>query len=446
MSEPDYRTRQEQQPIEDDITNLYIVQIENVRSSVTTKDGSPPFRLQGELLLYGEPSPQGEFTIQRLRRLTLFGERETAPEEQPLEEKGNYPPIDPLKIVSLAGPDLGSEVLVEKYGIEGIVFQLHYRLLSFENPLEPRLEKIRARLTWDTIHFTGETLILENVRVITEGLIPDSIIVGYINAVETDVIPRLELLLAGSGSPYGEPLSSIPGHCGGTALAGPIRTVERRLPIQFVNLTNAPLIDVAMLCEEQLVRQNDLAACPVWRRKAALNLVSFPNTSFDLAAPHGACIDGSLTDKPVFGNFDDPTLANYLPQSSPAHIKIYIVETLNVPIRGGGFTTNGGITYFDNLPDAVILLQRDKLGNNPRLLAHELCHVIGLDHPGTPSPLYIAGSSNSIASPAILNPNTGTITPSPARNTDSNFSALLRPTVNANVGHTGIYDFRFPDP
>jgi hypothetical protein len=429
----------EAKPADDDLNHLYIVQLEDVGGSIFTQDGEATLHLRGELLLYGEPTSQGDFTIQRLRRLTLYGAVEGA-NTGAAGPVNTQQQVDPLTIVSLVGPDVDSKPEFQKNAIDGLVLQLHYRLLSYENPLEPRWEKIQARLTWDGLKFAGQRLSLENVQIITGGLLPGSVIVGYVSAVQTEKIPSLVFALAGSGEAYEKPLSSIPSHCGAPLAIGLYRTVERRLPIRFVNLSSAALNEVERLCEGQLVRVGDFAACPVWRGKAALNLVSYPNTIYTLNAAHGQFIDGSAQEKSDFSVFDDASLANFLPFASWDYVEVYLVDELIAPLPGGGVTQNGGITYFAHWPDALILLEIRKLDANPRLLAHELCHVLGLDHPDGDGLRYKLGSLNSIAVPP-----TAAGVASPARNTFNNISILIQPILNPIVHHTTFSDYWIPD-
>jgi hypothetical protein len=161
-------------------------------------------------------------------------------------------------------------------------------------------------------------------------------------------------------------------------------TFERRLPIKFVSFSkdydltnNVHLIALEGICQKQIE-----GVCKVWRNKAALDLTikttleeatdvepDFDKTAFyKCSKPEEHC-----SQEPC-----NPTIerSGY---ASTNHIEVYLVDKLvNRP--------GGGVSHECGQASAYCILEIGKAATKSYLLAHELVHVLGLDHPGITTP------------------------------------------------------------
>jgi outer membrane protein OmpA-like peptidoglycan-associated protein len=119
----------------------------------------------------------------------------------------------------------------------------------------------------------------------------------------------------------------------------------------------------------------------------------------------------------------DPEITSVLALRSGAGIEVFMVDN-DVPGWGGAVTFDLGTA------DAKVLLS-DRGASNT-LLAHEVAHVLGLNHPGD-------GTASDGEANTIAQPSGSPTTPNPIRNTQTNHDRITFP---AALGSTCIA----PDP
>jgi hypothetical protein len=441
------------------IKDLYVGHFYDVPGMALTDSGEAlTLRLRGELLFNGMSSGD-RFIIQRLRRLALFGPRADAVEEHdPIKVvslEGSEPVLeeipedqdeslvaekDPIGILSLGGPLPGSEPVLAGQSITDLRLRLHYRSLT-KNPLFPEFATMVASLSWGGIpQLEGPALQLEEVKIAAHAD-PVASDTGFVVSLDLQ-IEKIACTRVGTGEPPPAPHNPLQSHCSDPAILGTSVPV-RHLPIKFINMSQ--LADITALVADQLnPAPADDGVCQVWRDKAALDLTVWPNDEQNVE--DGIFVDGDIDNgtndqKAIFGEFNDETLSNFLPLRSPDHVDVFIVDLLDVPTPQGGTTTGGGITYWPGTPDAACILERTKMDGtgdpaNLRLLAHELIHVLGLEHPDMANHPY-PGSWASIAQPG---------SPSSAANTLYNFEILPESLSNQIIFNTDVDDDFRPDP
>ncbi len=386
----------------DDLNDLYVGHVSEIRGSIEMDgDSFIDALFGGEVLLYGHVE-EGGFVVERIRRVALSG--------RPLEP----PPDDPIGILSLSGPLIPVALEPGPAGaVDNLYLQLHYRALSLEkarcvseDAVFPQVKRAIAHLHWSEVERLSESTVqieleLPAITVVDPKLGQKPGIVGSIT-LEPFVLTFHKV---GSGSGYRElnnpapnnpppPDTSCPDdldHCPPPDMTGPdwLETVERRLPIKFINLTKDYPGDVVALCNDQIG-----GVCEVWRDKAALDLTVWPNE--EDFSDHGPA---SL----VCGEIDEATAAQKeacheipdfadeysllsglraserIPPTQWGHVEIYLVDALDD--RPEAHRQGGGATHDCGQPTAFCILQADKAAANKYLLAHELGHVLGLNHP-----------------------------------------------------------------
>ena len=340
-----------------------------------------------------------------------------------------------MDVISFGGPLPDSEPIITENGVEEIPVRVHYKLLSQDNPLEPYYEIGMAQLSWEGVEFISEERVeLNNVK-FNANLADDA---TYVQGVTFTELTKI--LLARAGSEEGRPAAknSLPSHCQATPCFGPNNnpTVTRRLPIKFINLSSKA--NITDICVNQLNHANG-SLCHIWRFKAALDLTIWPNENDNVDLVSGQVENGTDAEKQMFGEFTNPLQVNFLPHKSASHVEVYIVDALEVPAPGGSMATDG-ITYFPGTVMAACILSLeaiDVMVGNPRLLAHELCHVLNLDHPIPTSAASLSGSAESIAQPG---------NPLSDRNTAHNMQVLTDSGLkNEIVLTTAVADCFRPD-
>ncbi len=431
----------------DDIEDLYIAQIVKAPGSIEivkspgsgqTETETLPAIFSGEMLLYGRIKDE-TFVVERLRRIALYG--------SPMEKRAD----DPIVTLSLAGP-LAETVIQPPSpagSIEYVPLQLHYADLSMRLPplsesqdaVFPQVERIAASVTWEPADKADPSAV--NLEV---SLIADKQVVVTLGTVRTVILEPIVLRfqLAGSGSP--KPAAahhSLPTNClpppGGPCGPG-LSTVTRLLPIKFVNFsTQFSLSTVETMCKTQLcgvpLVTGDCppvagGVCEVWRNKAALDLTI--QSTIDNATAHTGYHEIDQTQET--GPTGIQTLGYYYP-NAPL-IVVYLVDALLD--RPGG-----GISHDCGQASAYSILDLNKMGANPYLLAHELGHVLGLYHPDESTKPY-PGSWESVMKAS------GAFSPNPSANTLYNcriFTAgMAGSPLNPIVTTTNINDCFRPDP
>jgi hypothetical protein len=375
----------------DDIQDLYVGPVQGpepgsgLDGQIEVDGTLQDSKFWGELLLYGHFDGD-EFKVERLRRVALYGV---------LVDPGKD---DPIGVLSLVGPL--QEVRLEP-GAKGekddVQLQLHYDYLTDKyEPLHesqdavfPQVEEMKAKFTWKPGDKTDENNVLLKVTLDAYELTePVASRVGI-------VLPTLDVLEfspAGSGSHHTEFHMSLWNECPPPpSLSCEVghETMERRLPIRFVSFSKIysqalnNMDDLIDICNEQLG-----GVCQVWRNKGALDL-----------RVEESIIEADVGYKGKYASVTKPEEKRVCktPYASPNHVEVYLVDRL-VNRPGGGVSHNCGKGGAYCILDLTNLSSADP---NPRLLAHELGHLLGLDHPGSG---YYPGSSGSVMEPEEKTP------------------------------------------
>jgi hypothetical protein len=422
----------------DDVRQLYVGRVREGWGKLNLKSGELVIvHVRGEILLEGTPQ-EGEVQTRRVRRIALYG---WAVDET--DETRND-----IGVFSLTGPVQRVVAQFEKPGSrEGVELHLHYRALRGEPSLEsdvvfPPIEKLIATLRWNTEVGLGEKggaleialFSSQGAALFTELRLElgrvDFLRVGYDSAA----LPQAQIMAAAA------PLSPADPSLADPSLADPcppptaapdpqFETVLRTLPIKFINLSdnlNLPEEKVEAIC----AYQKD-GVCQVWRNKGAVALVTW-----------GGGVDHSASaqrlGKPTRTQRENMlTLSELAGVVDPNYVEVFLVDTLSASF-------GGGVTYAAGTADAYCLLDLGMTGNdastpNPFLLAHELCHAIGLSHPDDPR---CPGSIGSIAEPRVPDVDINTL--NNLRIFTADFAVLLSPLVLETV--PSQVDYFHPDP
>lgn len=377
----------------DNIRHLYVSrQINAVQGVIVTDRANLEATLYGEVLLDGRAEGT-TFVAHQLRRLALYGS---------LVDPGKD---ERIGVFSLSGPADGSPVQPSTDNLfDTITLQLHYAALTrqhepvYENEdaVFPRSERINASLQWLQASGFDPPIVFLQLRLNAAGL----------PSQHLEVIQRIHLEIgsllfqhAGTGAPRPKPHFTLSSNCPTPALpcAADLGSVTRTLPIKFIDFSTKNVADVTELKDlEDVCQQQIDGVCAVWRNKAALDLDVQGNLE------HGTA---DHKDRFAFCNGADELmlpqpLANVVPPSFdvPERVEVYIVDELLD--RGGG-----GVAHNCGFASAYCIIAMLEARSNPFLLAHELGHILGLDHPDglDLSPPY-PGSPESIMQAATVNP------------------------------------------
>jgi hypothetical protein len=392
------------QPLVDDIKNLFIGQIRQAKGTIQTDVDKLSAIFQGEVLIYGHA--EGDiFIIERMRRVVIYG---WAIDQQ----------ADPrIGVLSLAGRSTESKLNrgLGEGAIEELALLLHYAALTNKLPplyesddaMFPQVEQALGRLTWEQEGPADDHTVQLELTFDFGTLVDKKL--GIVQGVSFDRI-TVPFNRAGTGAPRPKPHFSLQSNCPTSTAPCGEETQTRVLPIKFVSFSELrTLAEVEAICQNQIN-----GVCEVWRNKAAL----------DLSVQ--ATIDEGTEDQKADFSAPDRTQESSLDLTGFASgdsIEVYVVDEL---VNRSG----GGMAYGCGWGGAYCILDLNVATANPRLLAHELGHIIGLDHPGS-SACY-PGSSGSIMEPTGTGG--GVIVPNPDINTRFNcriFTDLPEPLSGA---------------
>lgn len=375
----------------ENVQNLYVGSFHEKPGAIVTDMGEFPADWWGEILLYTD-GDESNVNIRQIRRVAMYGQ---------LKNPENDTRIGVISLSSILPPD---EALIYEQNTAAFQLQLHYAALTEvglpdlaelkdddalditnTDPVFPPVEQITASFSWQVENIGSQqfTLWVENLK--TEGLtIPILEVVKQVSLAPLNI----DFFLAGTGDPLPKPSYSLPSNCPPIPPDCPLGffDVIRYLPLRFINASSATLQNdnvqnsgksLEILCREQIDK-----VCEVWRNKSCLDIfvpsdIISGNSAFALCAPIG-----------------EVTIKNSGFAIVDA-IEIYLVDQL---VRW----PNGGITHDANQASAYCILGTNKMVENSYLLAHELCHVMGLSHPGKGG--VIDGDLDTIAQPGNPNP------------------------------------------
>jgi len=405
---------------------FYVGHIVQVNGSIQTNKVDHPAFLWGEVLLTGRLNGP-TFILEQLHRVALYGNLDD-PEKN--EEIG---------VFSLAGP-------LEKpiASADGSLFfrqQLHYAALSTQlEPLVksydavfPQMEQIAASLRWTQASQPIEGNIELIISILANDVVDKQL--GLVQAIQVEQIPVVFQPIRHEPPPQLPRHHSLTTNCPPPPACPAPKQHLMRLPLKFINLSTKlgkrpanctdstlsdPPNDIEAICQSQI----DMI-CAVWRQKASLELDVQPNLE-----------EASCQEKIDYSDFNPPDLSKIrtLTYQSLNYVEIYLVNNILDQ-------TGGGISYDNNNANTICFLEVEAARANPYLLAHELGHMLGLDHPEVERGL-LASSTESIMQPAPnppFNPPFNTLYN--CRVFDHNIGRL-----NPIVSTTNVKECFHPDP
>ncbi len=383
---------------------LRAAKVENMLAQVASNDqpnGPATFLFSGEILFFAD-FEDGHFMPTRLARIALHGQPESvinSGEAADLHTVDLVGPLDNVPISIGQDPDTGS------WAIEDFPCRLYHSQLALkeedgENDVFfPIVEVVTSRFVFRENEDSQEDRVILDVETIQFQLAEGSGIVTGVT-VEPDTF--------GFGGP-GRPDEAYEKHnslqpCGPNIFQLPpcqsadFNAYEREVPLKFFNLTQKFDMDdgqdeqdLEELCQEQINQ-----CCEIWGSQGSLSI-----------QVDGTIHEGSAGDKiAAYNDARARGLFHKTDYSASDKIKVFIVERLILAAGGD----SQGATYYAGTSNAYIVLDLRALEGsggiteNQNLLAHELCHAIGLNHPDDTSDVNeIPGSADSIAAANVPN-------------------------------------------
>ena len=374
----------------------------NREAQVSVRGNDMSVILSGEILVYGVENG-GLFEIESIRRFALSG----------------FVDQRDVQTISIAGPQRMVEMHSGNKGSSIFDSNLHYAALSRgdaapaprfgdDDILFPQVEIIQTDLSWQSLD-AGELFVRFQVsaqparddqqglpyyveRIVMEPFDVEFLPVILIEDRTDRHRQQLQLNLPDCEVPPPEPSPWND-------------NLYRLLRVRFYHV-HQNIHPVASILQRQLQAVSEL-----WRIKAALGIVILEDGSIDLVSQD---ILNTYFDE-VEASEDDWFDVDF-PQSEPVHdpilnertinyTRIFLVDKFKPSNREGG-----GLTKSPGQASAYCIISLGMAQNNDRLLAHELCHVLGLDHPMNTPPTtgQYPASSNSIGQAGTPNPNFNT--------------------------------------
>ncbi len=364
------------------IKNLYIGHINEIIGRINDSDRRK-VRLQGEVLLYGQIDSNNVFIVEQIRRVALYGTLLKPP-------KG-----DRLGLISLVGPL--NRVTLQPDQTVNLPLQLHYSNLSNLGPINrnsdgvfPTVEMLTATLSWKLNQAVTPS---EQEGVLLDIGLPASGVTklerGLIEKITFEPAPIL-FRSANRLLPLPQPYDSLSlWNCGSIdPCAQGKRIAEAHfLPLKFINISTTTGTALQTIIDDALA-----GMCEVWWKKAAL-LISNPilDEVSALRSTYGT-IDASI-DTPGSKQKTLPSAYHGGSTQSPPHyVEVYLIDNLQN-------RSEGGITHNAGQASAYSIMAVNALSQNKYLLAHELGHALGVDHPNVG---INPGSPNSVMDDATI--------------------------------------------
>ena len=373
--------------------NLFVGQIEEAYGFIKTDEHGDEEKGHSALF-WGSVvlrlNLEGGYRVQGIERISLYGRLE----KPDLDER-----IGTFSLASsLPAIEKQDQELLLKQSINDIQMQLHYRALTEEleplyeeeDVLVPSVELLAVNASWTEIDPLTKTDVTMTYNFTASNLIDAKL--GVIQGITLN--EPITFQQVGNSEPPSEPKNTLTSHCAPPPAASCPDIYVRSLKLKFINFSKK--YDLAKLADkkalEALCNSQLSAACEIWRKKSALQL--WPLTQIVHPSPQP---DGSTPLKNRFfkaNRGDRGAMNRYF--ASTTRIEIYLIdELINFNGEGGGTTINV------NQASAYCILEVGSMENNSQLLAHELCHVMGLGHPD--GSFGIPSSFNSIAEPSTPN-------------------------------------------
>jgi hypothetical protein len=394
-------------------TNLYIGHLYKL-VAFTNDEETEAYYLGGEILLQGRV--EGErFSIKRVQRVALYGALLDS------SRKGD------IGTISLAGPLEEAALESNPIGLRATMnLQLHYHALSDEplygqrDVVFPSVETLNIMLQFTEARVLSEQEVEVMVESLESGLTIEILgLVRRLTIKSTPVLFRLPGSLVDLPEGYEalwacDPITSCD--------TGPHPDAQARLlPLKFVNVSSATPANLLKAWQEGVK-----GICEVWGKKAALVIV---DPIIDLnpgLSSNYRVID--YRDPSVPGDEQNTLARDYDPASfePPGYVEVYLIDQLN--------NTGGGCTIHPGVAESYCIVAVPNLLVDKYILAHEIGHVFGLEHPdgfGTN-----IGSFGSVMDDNVLG----------AINTQQNCNILDSATLNPLIVTMGTMDCCQPDP
>jgi len=347
------------------------------------KTSTHVINFKGYLLFYGSIE-EGSLRIKALSRLALRGTR-----DEPLESWK-------LGVLSLVGPLDESNFEEEGNLIRNVRLRLHHQRVKREKEQYgyayfPEKETLLADIELDQIESEDDALRMTLTLNATRNS------PGIQGGVEgLNIKAKLLCQPSGSEPPLDTPKNSILSHCpdpGQQPCPSNQHISLLEIPIKIfdffkgLNPTGPKTEDVLNICKIQVEK-----ACQVWRDQGPLSIRVWRNQAGN------SIFQGSTEQKRDFHRigFNGTTALERRDSilTGDQYVGVYLVDQID-PVdnfgEGGAFAGNCGTA------SAYIVMQVDEALHNEFLLAHELGHVLGLDHPPAGSPISVMQPGLSIS-------------------------------------------------